>query len=95
MLSVLLVIGSVLTAGCQRSQTLAVPTQCPKQAMQRIYLMTLPQFPSPHPKLVDELKAMCGEKDNEKCVYLYDYLGKIMVFKKKLMIFKEGMLKDV
>jgi hypothetical protein len=38
---------------------------------------------------------MCGEKDNEKCVYLYDYLGKIMVFKKKLMIFKEGMLKDV
>ena len=57
--------------------------------------MTLPQFPSPYPKLVDELKAMCGEKDNEKCVYLYDYLGKIMVFKKKLMIFKEGMLKDV
>ncbi len=63
--------------------------------MQRLYLMTLPTFPTPHPKLVEELRAMCGKDENEKCVFLYDYLGKIMVFEKKLRIFKEGMLKDV
>jgi hypothetical protein len=37
---------------------------------------------------------MCGKDENEKCVYLYDYLGKIMVFEKKLKIYREGMLKD-
>lgn len=94
MLSVLLVTGAALTAGCQSSHTLPVPTPCPKQAIQSLYSITLPQFPRPHPKLVDELKTLCPKNDTQKCVYLYDYLGKIMVFEKKLKIYREGMLKD-
>jgi len=40
------------------------------------------------------LKALCPKNDAQKCVYLYDYLGKIMVFEKKLKIYREGMHKD-
>lgn len=56
--------------------------------------MTLPQFPKPHPKIVDELKILCGDKVNEKCVHVYGFLGKLMIFDKQLTIFREKMLED-
>ena len=56
--------------------------------------MTLPPFPTPQAALTDELKTLCPEADTGKCVLLYDYLGKLMVFEKKLKVFREKMLSN-
>lgn len=51
-----------------------------------LLLSAVPAFPAPHPSVVGELKEVCPK---EKCIKLYDWLGKLMVFEKQLKVLKE------
>lgn len=51
-----------------------------------LILSAVPAFPVPHPGVVGELKEVCPK---DKCIKLYDWLGKLMVFEKQLAVLKE------
>jgi len=90
----LLLIEPIFIVGCQSKPTAVIQTPYPKEITQNLYTMTLPPFPTPQAALTDELKILCPEADTGKCVLLYDYLGKLMVFEKKLKVFREKMLSN-
>lgn len=51
-----------------------------------LVVQAVPIFPAPHPQVVAELKEACPK---DKCVRLYEWLGKLMVFERQLGVFKE------
>ena len=86
---------TISIVGCQSSQTLQVPTQCPKQMMEVFYRMTLPAFPKTNKKILDELSIACPKSEPEKCIVLRKFLNDIALFAVNLEIFRKEVLKDV
>lgn len=54
-----------------------------------LLLSAVPSFPAPHSSVVGELKEVCPK---DKCIKLYDWLGKLMVFEKQLKVLKDTSL---
>lgn len=48
---------------------------------------SIPNFPYPHNEAVKELSLNC---DGIKCVKLYEWLGKLMIFEKQLSVVRES-----
>jgi len=71
----------IFTSSCDKSLHVD-----PKTNLDHLIVKSLPVFPIPSMRVVDELEEVCPEN---KCIALHEWLARLMVLDKQLALYQD------